>query len=115
MKIMIKRTIIAFSLFLLATPALADQSIGPPLNDPLQGKTIEKLIGDVIDWMIKVSAPILVIMIIWGAFLILTAGDNENKVTQGKKTIRYAVIGFAIILMARGLIEVIKQFLGVTS
>jgi Type IV secretion system pilin len=118
MKSMIKRTAMTLGLFLLAAPAWAKITVPGadlPLEDPLQGKSLETLIGNVIDWMIKIAAPILVIMILWGAFYMLTAGDNENRVTQGKKTIQYAVIGFAIILMARGLIEVIKQFLGVTK
>ncbi len=100
----------------LATVAHATSASGDPapqLKNPLGTDSFEDLIERVIDWLIRISAPILVIVIIWGAFLMMTAGGNENKYTQGKKTITYAVIGFAIILLARGLIMVVKEFLGV--
>ncbi len=86
------------------------------LTNPLgENTTFEGLIGTLIEWLIKIGAPILVIFIIWGGFQILTAGDNENKYKSGKNTIMYAVIGYAIILLAGGLISVIKEFLGVSG
>jgi hypothetical protein len=51
-------------------------------------------------------------MVMIGGFTILTAGDNPEKVNSGKRIITWAVVGFAIILMAGGVISLIGQLLG---
>lgn len=63
--------------------------------------------------LIPLASAIVPIIIIYGGFQILTAGGNPEKVTSGKKTILYAVIGYAIILMSWGLVAVIQDILGV--
>ena len=111
-----KTLLATFGAWGLAMVAHAQGGSGDPapqLENPLGTNKFEDLVERAIDWLIMISAPILVIVIIWGAFLMMTAGGNENKYTQGKKTITYAVIGFAVILLARGLIIVVKEFLGV--
>jgi hypothetical protein len=39
-------------------------------------------------------------MVIWAAFLYLTAGGNEEKIKEAKKRLLYAVIAAAIALSA---------------
>ena len=58
-----------------------------------------------------IAPPIVGIMIIIGALQILTAAGNEEKFKTGKKTVLYAVIGYAIILLASGISFIIKEIL----
>jgi hypothetical protein len=51
-------------------------------------------------------------MVLIGGFQIMTAGGNEEKVKEGKSTIKWAVIGYIIILLANGLVLIIKSVLG---
>lgn len=83
------------------------------LPNPLQTNSIVELIDRVIFYLTIIASPILAIMIIWGAFQILTAGGDPGKVRTGKQTILYAAVGFGIILLARGLIAILQQLLGV--
>lgn len=73
-------------------------------------------IGDLLDRIIGalliVSIPIATIMILVGAFQILTAAGDTEKFARGKKTILYSVVGLAIILLARVITAVIKSVLG---
>lgn len=84
------------------------------LQNPLgQGATPYTVLERITDYLIYISIIILPAIIIYGAFQILTAADNPEKFESGKKTILYAVIGFAIIISARGLVFVVGEILGV--
>jgi len=56
-----------------------------------------------------ISAPIAIIIILYGAFQILTSAGNSEKMEAGKKTITWAVIGFALVVAAGGLAEIIRS------
>jgi hypothetical protein len=61
----------------------------------------------------NISFPIATIMILVGAWQILTAGGDPKGFETGKKTILYAVIGLAIVLVATSLPLLIRDILGV--
>lgn len=82
------------------------------LYNPLRTTEIATILQKIINYLIKIGAPIVAIMVIYGGFLILTAGDNPEKVTNGKNTILYAAVGYAIILCSWGIIYIIKEILG---
>lgn len=85
-------------------------SIKPPsINGKLLPTDVCTLINSVTDFIVAVSIPIAGVMILYGAFLILTAADNPKRFEDGKNTILYTVIGLAIILLAKGLVTVITQ------
>lgn len=81
-----------------------------PLGDRA---TIYTIIQRIIKYLIMIGAPILAIMVIYGGYLILTAGDDPEKVKGGKNTILYAAIGYIIILSSYGVIFIINEVLGV--
>jgi Type IV secretion system pilin len=65
--------------------------------------------------LFTISIPIVSVMVIVGAFQILTAAGNPEKVTKGRNTIIYAAVGFAIILLAGAVVTIIQNILGVKS
>lgn len=82
------------------------------LPNPLGVSTFQALIDGILGYLVLLAAPIVALMIFVGAFQILTAAGNPEKVTQGRKTITYTVLGYAIILIARGASFIIKDLLG---
>jgi len=82
------------------------------LPNPLGTTSIETLLDRIVAYLYTISIPIVAIMIIIGAFQMMFAGGSPEKVTTGRKTILYSVIGFAIIVASTGIIEVIKTLLG---
>lgn len=117
MKIFTGLIVILVSAFILMNIALADEGGENPspitLPNPL-GTTdtvwelIDKIIAALRDF---IAPPIVGLMVIYGAFQILTASDNEDKFKSGKKTILYAVIGYAIIFIASGISLIIRDVL----
>jgi hypothetical protein len=94
-----------------ATDYSADQFVKNPSTFTL----FQDLLGGVITYLNMIVDPLVIIVFLWGAFQILTAGGDEAKIKSGKKTITYAAIGAAIIICASGLIYVINQLLGVQT
>jgi len=53
------------------------------------------------------------LIIIIGAFYLLTAAGDPKRIGTGKTIITYALIGLVVILFARALIYVIESIIGV--
>lgn len=116
-----KYLILPFLLFIIATPVLAQLGERTPpvpsvqLFDPTGGKTFGVLFAKIFDYAVQLAGVLLTIMVLYGAFQMLTAGDNENKFKEGKKTLTHAVIGFIVVIVAQGFAYVIKEFFGITT
>ncbi|MEK7451400.1 MAG: pilin, partial [Patescibacteria group bacterium] len=88
-----------------ANKALAQTTGGSPsfsIDNPLGTTSIVQIINNVLNYLIYISVPILALMILIGGFQILTARGDPGQITSGRKTITYAVIGFLIILLSKG-------------
>lgn len=85
--------------------------------------TLENPLGDckdlgcpaaaVADFLFTIAIPISGILILWGGFQMMTAAGNSERISQGKKTILWTVIGFAIVLIAGSVAKLIQNFFGV--
>lgn len=72
-------------------------------------QTIPDLIGKIVDWLIMIaSIAVFPAMIIWGAYQFLMAGSDPEKVTEGRHTITWAIVGYALLILSKG-IELIIQ------
>jgi hypothetical protein len=76
-----------------------------------QNSTAEGLLQSIVKQLFVIATPIAVGMILIGAFQMLLSGGNEDKFTTGKKTVLYAVIGYAIILIGWGITSIIQSLL----
>lgn len=85
---------------------------GARLENPLGNNNIIEIISNILNWLIIYSIPILAIMILIGGFQILTAKDSPEKVSNGRKTIMYAVIGFTVILISKGVALILLNIIG---
>jgi len=85
---------------------------GVELLNPLGTKSIIQIINNVLNYLIYISVPILALMILVGGFQILTARDNPEKITKGRTTIMYAVIGFVIVLISKGVALILLKIIG---
>lgn len=81
------------------------------LVNPLRFGKLEELLDAIAGFLFKVSIPLFVVVIIIGAFQLITAGGNEERISKGKKTITWAVIGFVVILLAASVAALIQNFL----
>jgi hypothetical protein len=87
-------------------------SDGIVICNPLQACDIQELIENLFNFIFVVAIAIVPIMIIVAAFYFLTSGGDPEKVRAAKKVLIYACIGLFIILLAKGIISVIKTVIG---
>ena len=82
-------------------------------KNPLAHDTFEELLDAIIGFIFWVGITLAPVMLIIGGFLYITSGGDPNKVTTAKRWIIWTLIGVAIIILAGGLVAVIKSILGV--
>ena len=82
------------------------------ITNPLGVNTFWDLLNVITSWLIYIGAPIATGMIIFAGFQYMSAGGDENKIKQASNTLTYAIVGFIIILVAKGLALAIKDLLG---
>lgn len=67
----------------------------------------------IVNAIFYVAIPIVTVMVLIGAFQILVSAGNPEKVQTGKRTILWAVAGFAIIIVGLGITSIIKSFFNI--
>lgn len=77
-----------------------------------EGTTIYSLLDRIVNYLIYIAIPITTVMIIWGAFQILTAAGNPEKAKTGRTTVLYAAMGLGIVIISKGVTYIIKEILG---
>jgi hypothetical protein len=82
------------------------------LNDPLGGASFATVANNVVNFLsTTIAIPLTAIMVLVGAFQMTTSAGDPEKFSQGRKTLLYAAIGFAIAIIATGVTSIIKQLL----
>ena len=84
---------------------------GVRITNPLVSTSFQEMITRIGNWIFTLAIGILPIMILIGAYVMTTGGGNPQKRILGKKIIIYAVIGFIIIALTRGIIALLRVIL----
>ena len=79
--------------------------------DPLKGETLLGLLEKVLTGLTALAIPVVTIMIIIGAYYIMTSGGNPGRRTKGKDYVLWAAIGFAVLLLADSVVAILTKFL----
>jgi len=58
------------------------------------------IVGNIIQALMGIAGIILLVMLVWGGIMYATSAGAEDKITQAKKVITYAIIGLIIASMA---------------
>jgi magnesium-transporting ATPase (P-type) len=94
------------------------EGLDPPRDqicicNPLTSGDLEDIIENLIDFIFTIAFVLAPLMVIYAGLLFMTAGGNASKIEQAKNIIIWTLIGLIIVLLARGLIAIIKQLLGI--
>ena len=72
-----------------------------------------QLFKNILDFAMMIIFPLAAAYMIYGGFLMLTAGDNQGRFGDGKKAITAAVIGILIALLSWLILDTIFKTLAV--
>jgi hypothetical protein len=67
----------------------------------------------VTDWIFIILVAFAAVMVLFGAFTLLTAAGVPEKVTSGRNYIIYAALGLAVGFLAKAIPAIVKVILGV--
>lgn len=88
------------------TPAVGHDITIP---NPLSCGDLGCILGGLISKLNILAIPVVVIIILVGAYMLLFSGGNEDMIKKGRKTIMYAVIGYAIIFISGALVTLVQD------
>jgi hypothetical protein len=109
----------AFDAPKIANTAATNNGTSSPVSynytNPLTGNptSLAGLITIIANFILSLAIPIAVIIIIWGGFLMLTSGGVPAKYQKGINALKYASLGLAVVLIAKGFVSLIQSILNI--
>ncbi len=107
-----KKILLILILFNLISPILVSATTTIEIKNPINATSFEALVNNLINFVFYIALALTPLMIIFGAFFLLTAGEDPKRVETGRRIIIYTLIGFTIILLAKGLVALIRGIMG---
>jgi len=89
-----------------------------PLEDSFTGKTITNLgdlISAIIPYIFGIVGFVLLLMIVFSGFQMLTSTGNPKVMESGQKRLVNALIGFIIVFLSYWIVKFVGQMLGIES
>ena len=96
---------------LVVMPLVAAAQTAPPTT-PVGFSDLQTWLLNARNWIFSIIMLLAAIVLLIGAFNILTAGGDSAKVTTGKNWIIYGIIGVILALMSQGLLSLACSFFG---
>ena len=114
-----RKILTSITMFLAPAVALAQSS---PVAVPGTGTGVPEgidafytLICDASNWVFAFVLIVAVIVLLFGAVSFFTARGNEDQVGDARRYITYALVGVAVAVLARALIFVVGNFIGLSD
>jgi len=82
------------------------------LPNPLKYDSFECLINAIVSFIFTASLLLAPIMILIGAFILMTAAGDPIKVKRANNVFIYTGVGILIVFMAKGLVSAIRALMG---
>ena len=82
-------------------------------RNPFEGSydSLEEMAEAIINFLFWTTIVLCPLIIVIGAFFIITAAGDPGKVKKGRTIIAYAAIGLAIVLLSRGLVALVRSLI----
>ncbi len=103
------KTLIFLILIFFLFPSIGE---GIEIPNPLRHRTLEGLINALVNFVFWVTMALAPLMIIIGGFYFVTALGDPKKIETGKNIIIWTVTAIIVVLLARGLIALLRNILG---
>jgi hypothetical protein len=101
------------ALVAISTPVFADnQPTNITLADPLGNASFTTVVNNVIGFILEdIAIPLCTIMVLVGAFQMMTSAGDPEKTSKGRKTILWAAIGLVVVICAKGVSTLLKSII----
>lgn len=76
--------------------------------------TLDKLVNLILPLLTTGAALLLLVMLLYGGFIWLTASDNPENLKKAQKTMTFAILGLVIVIASYLIVKLIGIFFKVT-
>ena len=76
---------------------------GKLINPLGEGATLPGLLKAILEFVVRIGAVVVVLMLVYVGFLFVTAQGNETKITAAKSGLLWTVVGALILLGAQAI------------
>jgi H+/gluconate symporter-like permease len=84
------------------------------IDNPIGANTtITNVIDHIVNFAIQLVTPLSALMILIAGFLYMTGGGNPEKIKTAHKVLIWALVGIAVVLLAKSAILIVKDVLKV--
>lgn len=83
--------------------ALGDGS----LTENSRDTSLVSFLGNIQTWLLSIVGGLTVLFIVYGGFLYMTSGGNQQKLELAKKTLTYAILGLVLVVLAWFILNII--------
>jgi hypothetical protein len=70
-------------------------------------KNLSKIIDKFTTYLAGFAGALAVLFIIYGGFLMVTAGGNKDRLDSAKKTLTFAILGLIIIVLSKVFLSIL--------
>ncbi|MDO8582585.1 MAG: pilin [bacterium] len=79
------------------------------LPNPLGVTNLQDIVDKVISALTVLAVPVVLAMVFYGTFKIITSGGDPAKAKEGGMVIFYAAVGFGLLLISNGIVSIIQS------
>ena len=95
--------------FFGVVPALYAQGSG--FFTPAGYETLVELFLGILDVVVLLAFPVIILMIIYSAFLLILAQGKENELIKARQAILWTLVGSVTVLAARPIVSALADML----
>jgi len=106
-------TTVLLAVVSIASISLAQSPVAPTITIDLWSSN--SILTKVLNWFFGIVILIAAIMLVWAGYNYVTSAGNEDKMKTALNTVIYALVGVAIVLLAKGLVYLICNFVSQTT
>ena len=89
----------------------SEKKVSLNFSNLLRAENLNELIVVIMHWLRIIVLPIVVIVIVISGIMMMSAGKDLAKFTQGKKMLTWAVVGLVVILIGEGFTKLIESII----
>lgn len=78
---------------------------------PIKHPTLMKLMEHLVRLLFWLGITGMTLVVLYGAYLMITSGGDPTKFAKGQKAITYAVLGLILILLSWAIVAIIRSVL----
>jgi len=90
---------------------LADETY--QLENPLESESFAEVMAGVLNFVWYIAIAVVPIMLILAGFYFVTAAGDSNKIKTAKDILLWTLLGFGLIALSKGIVQLVMDILGV--